>query len=126
MPTQRIDEKLPVVGPGSGTGEEKLRELAIEQIERKRHFHMRAFSAAAATVVLVVIWAISEYHNAGGWPSDGFSQSSSIPHVWNIWIIYPVIGLALFVAIDAWNTYRKKPISEQEVRQEMDRLIGSG
>lgn len=86
---------------------------------------MRTFSYAAASVVLAVIWAISEYNNAGGWPTDGFSQSSSIPHVWNIWIIYPIIGLGLALAIDAWNTYGKKPISESEIRREMDRLTGS-
>ena len=27
---------------------------------------------------------------AGGWPTQGFSQSSGIPNVWNFWIIYPV------------------------------------
>ena len=68
------------------------------------------------------MWAISEYHNAGGWPSDGFSQSSGIAHVRNIWIIYPVLGLGLILALEAWNTYGRKPVSESEVRREMDRL----
>ena len=31
----------------------------------KASLHMRAFTTAAVTVVLVVIWAITEYHNAG-------------------------------------------------------------
>jgi hypothetical protein len=72
-------------------GDERLRELAVEQIGRKRRFHMRAFAAAAVMVMLVIVWAISEYHKAGGWPTSGFSQSSSIPHKWNSWIIYPLI-----------------------------------
>lgn len=29
-------------------------------------------------VILVVICAIAEYDNAGGWPTHGFSQSSGI------------------------------------------------
>ena len=53
--------------------EQQIRELAVEQIGRKRRFRMRAFGAAVVGVVLVVIWAISEYHNAGGWPTSGFS-----------------------------------------------------
>jgi nucleotide-binding universal stress UspA family protein len=40
-------------------------------------------------VLLTVIWALTEYHNAGGWPTQGFSQSSGIHDVWNSWIIYP-------------------------------------
>jgi hypothetical protein len=31
----------------------------------------------------------------------------------------------LCVAIDAWNTYRRKPISENEIQREMDRLTGA-
>jgi hypothetical protein len=44
-------------------------------------------------VILVLIWALSEYHNAGGWPTRGFSQSSGIHDVWNFWIVYPIGGL---------------------------------
>ncbi len=102
--------------------EQRTRELAIKQIERRRRFRRRAFSASVASIVLVIIWAISEYNNAGGWPTEGFSQSSSIPHVWNIWIIYPLLAIGVAVAIDAWNTFRRKPITEGEIRREMDRL----
>lgn len=85
---------------------------------------MHAVSYAVVSIFLMIIWTISEYNNAGGWPTDGFSQSSSIPHVWNIWIIYPVLGLGVVAAIEAWNTYGKKPISESEIRRGMDRLTG--
>jgi hypothetical protein len=42
-------------------------------------------------LILVLSWAITEYHNAGGWPAHGFRQSSGIQlasarrirlHVW--------------------------------------------
>jgi 2TM domain len=107
--------------------DERLRELAlaVEQIGRKRRFHMRAFAAAAVMVMLVIVWAISEYHNAGGWPTSGFSQSPSIPHKWNSWIIYPLIFLSLGVAIDASHTYRHRPITEEQIRREMDHLRGA-
>ena len=105
--------------------EERVRELAIAQIERKRRFHMPAFGAAIVSVGLVIIWAIAEYHNAGGWPTDGFSQSSGIPHEWNSWIVYPLFAIALGVVIDAWHTYRHRAITEDEIRREMDRLRGA-
>jgi hypothetical protein len=126
MPTQQTtNQERANIGPLLPTDDEQhVRELAIKQVERKRRFRMHAVSYAVVCVVLIVIWAISEYRNAGGWPTNGFSQSSSIPHVWNIWIIYPVLGLGVVAAIDAWNTYGKKPIGESEIRREMDRLTG--
>jgi hypothetical protein len=69
----------------------------------------------------VAIWATSEYHNAGGWPTQGFSQSSGIHDVWNIWIIYPLIALVLATAGHAWFVYGRKPISESEVEREIER-----
>jgi 2TM domain len=127
MPAQRTTTNgaPPVVVGPPGGDEERVRDLAIKQIERKRRFHIRAFSAVVVGVVLVIIWAITEYHNAGGWPTSGFSQSSGIPHEWNSWIIYPILALALGVAIDAWKTYRHKPVTEGEIRREMDRLRGA-
>ena len=128
MPTQQtINEKPAVVDSRvlPTDGEQQVRELAVKQIERKRRFHMRAFGAAAVSVLLVIIWAITEYNNAGGWPTSGFSQSSGIPHEWNSWIIYPLVGFGLAVAIDAWKTYRRRPIAESEIRREMDRLRGA-
>jgi hypothetical protein len=106
-------------------GDAEIRELAVKQIERKRRFEMRAFAAGVVSAFLVVIWAVSEYNNAGGWPTKGFSDSSSIPHVWNDWIIYPLIAIGLGIAIDAWNTYRRKPITEAEIKREIDRLTGA-
>jgi sterol desaturase/sphingolipid hydroxylase (fatty acid hydroxylase superfamily) len=113
-----------VVVPPEGD-EEQVRKLAVEQIERKRRFYTRAFGATALAVVLVIIWALAEYHNAHGWPTNGFSQSSGIYHTWNSWIVYPLIALALGVAIDCWHTFRHRPITEDEIRREMDRLRGT-
>jgi 2TM domain len=127
MPMPQITNgKAPVADPGAPSNDDRqLRELAVRQLERKRRFRMHAISYAAACGVLIVIWAITEYNNAGGWPTSGFSQSSSIPHEWNIWIIYPVLGLGLIFGIDAWNTFGRKPITEREIRREMDRLRGA-
>ena len=76
-------------------------------------------------MILVVIWAVSEYHNAGGWPVNGFSQSSGIHEVWNFWIAYPLGAWLLIVAAHAWAVYGSKPISESEIKREMDRQAGA-
>jgi hypothetical protein len=50
-----------------------------------------------------------------------FSQSSNIPHVWNIWIVYPILGLAFLTAVNAWFVYFRKPISESQITREIER-----
>ena len=114
----------PATGSTAPAVDERVRQVAIEQIERRRRFLTRAVLYGAATIVMGAVWVVSEYNNAGGWPSDGLSQSSGHSHVWNIWIVYPVLGLGLALAIDAWNTYGTAQISETEIRREIDRLAG--
>jgi len=103
------------------TGGQLARQQAIKQIERKRRFWGGTIVAGVAMILLVAIWAISEYHNAGGWPTQGFSQSSGIHDVWNFWIIYPLGAWMLLTAASAWFVFRHKPISESEIRREIER-----
>lgn len=58
------------------TGKQLARQQAIRQIERRRRFRMRATIGTLLMTVLTVSWVFAEYHNAGGWPSHGFSQSN--------------------------------------------------
>lgn len=105
-------------------GDQLARQQAIRQIERRRRFRISTTWSAIAMVILVVIWAASEYHNAGGWPVHGFSQSSGIHEVWNFWIVYPLGAWLLIVAAHAWAVYGNKPISESEIKREIERQAG--
>lgn len=105
--------------------EDLARQEAIKRIERRRHFHIEVVVSAVGMGILVLIWALSEYHNAGGWPTQGFSQSSGIHDVWNFWIIYPVGAWALILAARAWFVYRHKQISERDIQREIERQAGS-
>ena len=105
-------------------GDLLARQQAIKQIERKRRFWIGAAWSAIAMVILVAIWAISEYHNAGGWPTEGFSQSSGIHDVWNFWIIYPLGAWVLILAGHGWFVYGNRPISESEIQREIERQAG--
>ena len=106
------------------TSEELARQQAIKQIERRRRFWISAAMSTLLMVILVFIWAMAEYHNAGGWPTQGFSQSSGIPNTWNYWIIYPAIAWVLFLAADALHVFRNKPVSETEIKRETERQAG--
>ena len=97
------------------------REQAIKLIERKRRYWISAAISTVGLLVLAAIWAITEYHNAGGWPTQGFSQSSGIHDVWNIWIIYPAIAWAFLLAAFGLDVYMRKPVTESQIKREMER-----
>lgn len=105
-------------------GERLAREQAIKQIERRRRFWTSTVWSAVGMIILVAIWATTEYHNAGGWPVHGFSQSSGIHDVWNSWIIYPLIAWVVITAGHAWAVFGHKPISEGEIQREIERQAG--
>jgi uncharacterized membrane protein YcjF (UPF0283 family) len=105
--------------------EQLAREQAIKQIERKRRYWISTAISAIGMLVLTAIWATTEYHNAGGWPTQGFSQSSGIHDVWNIWIIYPAIAWAFLTAAFGLGVYQRRPVSESQIKHEMERQARS-
>jgi hypothetical protein len=109
----------------AAAGRDQLaRQQAIRQIELRRRFKISTAAAGVGMALLVAIWAATEYHNAGGWPTHGFSQSSGIHDVWNLWIIYPLIAWVLLTAAHGWFVYQRKPISENEIKREIERQAG--
>jgi H+/Cl- antiporter ClcA len=117
---------------GAGTGmdapannEQFARQQAIKQIQRKRRFWTGAVWSAIGMGILVIIWALTEYHNAGGWPTSGFSQSSGIHDVWNYWIVYPLGAWVLLMLAGAWSVYRPGPITESQIKREIERQNGA-
>lgn len=105
--------------------DDELRAQAVKQLERVRVFKLHLAASFLGMLLLTAVWAISEYHNAGGWPSDGFSQSSSIPHAWNDWIIWPWMVWVFVMAVRAYAVFRHRPASEAEIQREMDRIRGT-
>jgi uncharacterized membrane protein YcjF (UPF0283 family) len=101
------------------------REQAIKQIERKRRYWISTAVSTTGVLVLAAIWAITEYHNAGGWPTRGFSQSSGVHDVWNIWIIYPAIAWAFLTTALGLDVYLRRPVTESQIKREMERQARS-
>ena len=111
---------------GPAESDDRARQRAIRQIERRRRFWVSTIWLAIGMVSLTFLWAVGEYHNAGGWPVHGFSQSSGIHEVWNIWVVYPLSAFALITAGHAWAVFGNKPISEGEINREIERQHRTG
>jgi hypothetical protein len=127
----RIVSEVIETTPGSpekasppASSEDLARQEAIKQIQRRRRFQFEVMTSTIVMLVVAVIWAVAEYNNAGGWPTNGFSQSSGIANTWNIWIIYPAMAWVLFLVIRAWTYYRGTSISESEIQREIERQAG--
>jgi uncharacterized ion transporter superfamily protein YfcC len=82
--------------------EQELREQAIQRLKKKRDFKAHVLMYVAVNTFLVVIWAVT---------SAGF-----------FWPIFPILGWGIGVVANAWDVYGRKPISEEEIRREADRL----
>lgn len=110
-------------GPGAdpgARGEEELRRLALQHLERVRRFRLAVASYALGMVVLTAVWALTEYHNSGGWPQR--LSDDGRPGDWNPWILWVAIGWGFLVALDALKTYFRRPTTEAEVDREVERL----
>ena len=99
---------------------ETLRDVARHRLARKRRFQTHLLFHVVGLLVLAGVWAATEYQNAGGWPT-GF-RTGRQNHDWDPWIIYPVIAAFVFLAIHAWHTFARRPMSGVEIRREMERL----
>jgi hypothetical protein len=86
----------------SADTEQEIRDQAIERLKKKRDFKAHVLMYVTVNAFLVVIWAVSD---------SGF-----------FWPIFPILGWGIGVVANAWEVYGRKPISEEEIRREVDRL----
>ena len=101
----------------------ELRELALDWIRRRRNFVAHVIAHVTGTLILVVVWATTEYQNAGGWPT-GF-RTGRENHDWDPWILYPVIAGTLALAVHAWLAFFRRPVTEDEIARELEQLGGA-
>jgi hypothetical protein len=112
----QIEDKPTGTGAESGPADDQqARDVAIRQIVRRRRFWASTAAGTIGLLTIVAIWAINEYHNADGWPTNGFSQSSGIHDVWDSWIIYPAIVWAFLSIVHAFMVFDRNPIFERDI-----------
>ena len=124
MPKITDDRPADIDSDAPANSEQLARQQAIQQIRARRRFKVSTASAAVGVTLLAPIWAATEYRNAGGWPTRGFSQRSGIPRVWNIWIIYPFLAYALMTAGHGWFVYGRNPTSESQTDRKITLQAG--
>ena len=79
-----------------------LREEAIRSLRKKRDFRSHVIAYVLVNTLLVVIWLVT---------GAGF-----------FWPIFPIAGWGIGVAFNAWDVYGRRPITEEEIAREQDRL----
>jgi hypothetical protein len=82
--------------------EEDLRRQAKRRIQDRRAFWQDLVSYVIVNAALIGIWAVT----GGG-------------YFWPGWVLF-AWGIGL--AFHAWNTFGQKPITDEQIRREMDRL----
>jgi hypothetical protein len=90
----------------AGRTEEEIREQAIQSLKKKRDFRTHLVIYLIINACLVGIWAITSPH--------GF-----------FWPVFVILGWGIGVAANAWDVYGRKPITEDEIRRESDRMRGT-
>jgi hypothetical protein len=114
---------MPVLAGGKEhamNDESQLRALAFERLKRRRNFRVHLAGHLLGSLFLTLVWAVTEYNNAGGWPT-GF-RTGRMNHDWDPWIIYPLIAVVAYLAVSAWLAYGRAPLTETDVEREMERL----
>jgi hypothetical protein len=87
---------------GTPDPESELRKLAILRLKKRRDFAAHLMIYLAVNAALVVIWALT---------GAGY-----------FWPIFVIIGWGIGLGANAWDVYGRKPITEDEIRRETDRL----
>jgi hypothetical protein len=77
------------------------RESAIKRLKAKSDFRTSLIAYVLVNSFLVVVWVLGD----GG----------------TFWPIFPIAGWGLGLAFQAWNAYGLRPVSEADIRREMER-----
>jgi hypothetical protein len=93
------------VEAGARTDQE-LRKLALARLKKKRDFVNHVVVYLTVNVLLIVIWALT---------GAGF-----------FWPGFVIAGWGIGLAANAWDVYGRKPITEEQIRQETERLRAEG
>jgi hypothetical protein len=77
----------------------ELRDAAKKRLEDKRGFWSFAVVFLLVSALLIGIWAIS---------GAGF-----------FWPMFPIAGMGIGLALQAWSVYGQKPITESDIEREV-------
>lgn len=102
MPGTRTDPADEVLA----SSPEGLRDQALRSLKKRRDLHTHAF---AYFTVNVLVWGI--------WVIIGATSGSWFP-----WPAFLTLPWGIGLALNAWDVYFRRPITEAEIQREADRL----
>ena len=85
---------------------EDVRKQALESLKHKQQFRTQLVTYVAVNALLWGIWLVI-----------GLADEFTFP-----WPIFPTAGWGLGLALQAWNMYGQRSITEQDVQSEMQRI----
>lgn len=88
--------------PTLETPREQLRQEAVDRLEKRAAFWPHLAAYLLITTLLVTVWFLI---------GDGGL----------FWPVFPMVGWGVGVFFHAWDTFRR-PLSEDRIQREMDRL----
>lgn len=83
-----------------GTDDDR-RAAAIKRVKARRDFRGHVAAYVLVNLLLVGIWALS----GGGY----------------FWPVWSILGWGIGLAFHGWGVFFERPISEEEIRREMER-----
>jgi hypothetical protein len=83
-------------------GSQDQRERAIARLKQKRDFGTHLFVYLVVNGFLLGIWALT---------GSGF-----------FWPVFPMFLWGMGLVLNAWDVYGRKPVSEDRIRREMERM----
>ena len=90
------------------TTPDALREQALERLKKRRDFKAHLLVYALVNVAVWGIWAVVAASTHSWWP----------------WPVFVTLFWGIGLAMNAWDVYLRKPITEAELQQEMEHLRG--
>jgi 2TM domain len=82
--------------------QDDLRSAAVTRVRKKQDFRAHVLAYVLVNAFLVGIWAVTG--------ADFF------------WPVFPILGWGIGVAFNAWDVYGRKPLSEDQIQEEMRRM----
>ena len=90
----------------SAAPEQAARDQAVKRLKKQREFRGHLLAYLLVNTLLVVIWASTSHRF--------------------FWPVFVIAGWGIAVAMNAWDVYGRKDISEEAIQHEMGRRSRRG
>jgi len=88
---------------------EGLREQALRRVKKRRDFNTHLVVYLLVNIVVWLIWAVIGVTSHSWWP----------------WSVFLTLAWGIGLAMNAWDVFCRKPITEDELQREIKHLAGS-